>query len=469
MIQERINAYFDDKALEAELVNAVSRLIAIDSTKGEPATGRPFGEGPEKALEEALNISASFGLPGENLEGYVGVVDLNQEETALHILTHLDVVAAGTGWQITKPFTPLYQDGLLYGRGAEDNKGPAIAALFALRAVRDLGVPLRKNARLLFGTDEESGFGDIKWYYERHPFAPHSFAPDAAFPLTNTEKGHFKPNITAEWPLESTTPRVTEMTGSAQINVIPPKATATILGMTEKTAMPFVRKVALSLDVDFSLTQAGESLYILCSGTGAHASTPELGNNALTALLTLLTKLPLADCASTRAIRGLAACFPHGDHTGKPLDIAQADDLAGALTIALTMIRLSAIGFSAQADGRTPLCATEESCRSAVEAKLAMHGLKLRRAYYNPPHHTPADSPFVQTLLKCYEQYTDDVGMCLSTGGGTYVHNIPGGVAFGATMPGFFGHLHGPDERMSVPDLLTAAKIFTQAIIDLCG
>lgn len=470
MIQDKINAYFDQEALETELVDLLSRLIRIDSTKG-PAflPGMPFGEGPAKALKEALHIAEELGLPGQNLEGYVGVVDLNEGETVLHILTHLDVVAAGTGWQITEPFVPLYQDGLIYGRGASDNKGPVVASLLAMKAVRDLGIPLGKNVRLILGTDEESGFGDIEWYYQNHPYAMYSFAPDASFPLTNTEKGHFKPTIRASWEPEEALPRVVSMSGSDQINVIPPKATAGIRGMEAELAAPIARKVEIALGVSFSLEQEADLLRIRCDGTGAHASTPELGNNALTALLTLLAKLPLADCASTRALHQLSLSFPHGSDTGEALGIAQADEISGALTLALTMIELDATGFSARADSRTPLCANEENCYKPAAAHLAAKGLLLSPTRIRPPHHTPADSPFVQTLLRCYEQYTDDVGVCLSTGGGTYVHGIPGGVAFGATMPGFDSQLHGADERMSVADLLTAAKIFAQAIVDLCS
>ena len=62
-----------------------------------------------------------------------------------------------------------------------------------------------------------------------------------------------------------------------------------------------------------------------------------------------------------------------------------------------------------------------------------------------------------------------NVFICIAIGGGTYVHGIPGGVAFGASMPGFVSNLHGPDERVNVADLLTAAMIYTQVILDVCG
>ena len=35
-------------------------------------------------------------------------------------------------------------------------------------------------------------------------------------------------------------------------------------------------------------------------------------------------------------------------------------------------------------------------------------------------------------------------------------------------MPGFACNLHGPDEKVSVEDLMTTAKIYAQVILELC-
>ena len=187
-MQQRINDYFADK--EAQLVDAISRMVRIDSTLGEAQPGQPFGPGPAAALEEMLTLSAEWGLPGQNLEGYVGTIDLNDLDTDLHILGHLDVVDAGVGWTMTTAFEPKLVDGILYGRGVADDKGPMVAALLAMKAVKDMGISLKKNVRMILGTDEETGFRDIDWYFDRHPHAPYTISPDADFPIINIEKGH---------------------------------------------------------------------------------------------------------------------------------------------------------------------------------------------------------------------------------------------------------------------------------------
>ena len=211
MDQARIEQYFSGR--EGQLVEAVSRLVRIDSTLGDAQPGQPFGPGPAAALEEFLDLSRQWGLPGKNLEGYVGTVDLGGPDIALHILGHLDVVPAGEGWTVTDAFTPKLVDGLLYGRGTDDDKGPLVAALMAMKAVKDLEVPLKQGVRLILGTDEETGFRDIRWYYDRHPYAPYTISPDADFPIINIEKGHYQPTFSAAWPLEEALPRVASITG----------------------------------------------------------------------------------------------------------------------------------------------------------------------------------------------------------------------------------------------------------------
>lgn len=465
-MQQRINEYFAGK--EDQLIEAVSRLVRIDSTIGEAQPGKPFGPGPAAALEEMLKLSAELGLPGENLEGYVGTVDLNDQETALHILGHLDVVDAGEGWTMTQPFEPKLVDGLLYGRGTDDDKGPMVAALLAMKAVKDLGIPLKKNVRMILGTDEETGFRDITWYYDRHPYAPYTISPDADFPIINIEKGHYQPTFSASWDQETALPRVSSLTGGPRLNMVPPKANALVAGLSVEDIQAVIPTLGLEEAISFTLTQQEGGVHILAAGQGAHGSTPEEGHNAQTALVALLAALPLADCPSTQAIRTLHGFFPHGDFTGKALGIAQSDELSGHLSLAFTLITLTATGFEGRFDSRTPLCANDENTRLVTEAAMAKAGWTVK-GEIDPPHHVPADSPFIQTLAKCYEMYSGRKSQCLAIGGGTYVHHIPGGVAYGASMPGFVSNLHGPDERVNVADLLTAAKIFTQVIIELCA
>lgn len=468
MYQDQINAYFDDPARRQQLVEMISRLVRIRSVREEAQPGMPFGPGPAAALAEGLKLAEELGFAAKNYDNYVGAVDFNDQETQLHILCHLDVVGEGTGWTVTEPYEPVEVDGMLYGRGTDDDKGPVAAVLLAMQAVKDLGVPLKKNVRLLMGTDEESGSEDIAYYYSKEPYAPCTFSPDGEFPVINLEKGSYKPVFTKTWAAESATPRVKELHGGFRINVLPPEAQCVVAGLSAQAAQPYCDKAAAETGVAYELTERGDDLHILCKGKGAHASTPEEGVNAITGLIHLLCALPLAKVGSTAALHALNALFPHGDSAGKALGIAQADQMSGPLTLAFSLLELNDTGLSGQFDSRVPVCANEDNCKAVAEAAFAKFGFAAEGGM-QAPHYTPADTPLVTTLLKCYEQYSGRKGECLAIGGGTYVHDIPGGVAFGCAMPGFNGNMHGPDEHTCIADQLTAAKIFAQAIIDLCG
>ena len=164
MYREKIDGYID--AHVQDMVEDIFTLCRINSEKAPAQDGAPYGPGAAKALEAALHMAEGYGFAVRNYDNYVGTADLNDMEKQLDILAHLDVVPPGEGWQVTKPFEPVEKDGCLYGRGTADDKGPAVAALYAMRAVKELGIPLKKNVRLILGTDEECGSSDIEHYYK---------------------------------------------------------------------------------------------------------------------------------------------------------------------------------------------------------------------------------------------------------------------------------------------------------------
>src|SRR5690606_14184294 len=154
----------------------------------------------------------------------------------------------------------------------------------------------------------------------------------------------------------------------------------------------------------------------------------------------------------------------------KAAGLAMEDELSDKLTVNFSILSYSNEGdVEGKFDSRVPLCGTEQNTFDVLEPRLAEHGLKLDRSGYEPPHHTPEDSLFVQTLLDVYERYTGNKGECIAIGGGTYVHEIEGGVAFGPTMPGIDTRMHSNDEFIIIDDMLLAAQIYAQVIVELCG
>ncbi len=504
--QNEIAAYID--AHTEEMIEDIFTLCRINSERMPAEEGKPYGPGPAETLAAALKMAESYGFTTRNYDNYVGTVDLNDQAKQLDILAHLDVVPAGEGWQITEPFSPILKDGKLYGRGTSDDKGPAVAAFYALRCVKELGLPVSKNVRLILGCDEECGSSDIAHYYKIEKEAPMTFSPDADFPLTNIEKGRLPGQFDAEFEASAALPRLVSVDAGIKVNVVPGKAFAVVEGLdpaemektaadvTAETGVQFLLEACESGDkADVTAASAGDStasgvktasigaasgektaaagaapcVKITAVGEGAHAASPQTGNNALTGLLTYLTRLPLAPCPQMTAVANLLSLMPHGDVNGKAMGIDLKDDISGELTLAFSMLKVTDCRLEGMFDTRCPVCATVENMLDVAKKNLAAKGITLHNDSFNPPHHVDENSHFVQTLLAVYEAHTGLKGECQSMGGGTYVHHLENGVAFGASMPGTDNRMHGADERAVLYDLVTSAKIFAQAIVELCG
>lgn len=465
MYREIIENYFLEN--ETELVDTLSRLIAIKSVRGEAEPGMPYGRGPAEVLSLALKMAGDMGLVTRNLDNQVGIADLNDKESRLGILCHLDVVDVGDGWD-TPPFSAVIKEGMIYGRGAADDKGPTAAALYAVKAIKDLNIPLQKNVRLILGTAEETGSSDIAYYLEHEDPPPNVFSPDGAFPVVNIEKGGLRVSFSKNWAESKVLPRIRSIRGGKTGNVIPAKAEAVIEGLSVEEIRGVCEWVEKETGAAFSIVHQDGALCLVAQGRSEHASTPEKGCNAITALLSVLVELDFAESESFFAIKSLNQLFPHGDYYGKSIGITQSDDLSGPLTLSFNIYEQTPTGLNGYFDSRTPLCTTRENSHDVVEQKFDSLGIRMQ-AIITQPHHTPCDSEFVETLLKAYELYTGQKGYCEGLGGGTYVHDIDGGVCFGACMPGFEAYFHGNNERMPIKDLITASKIFTQVIIDICG
>ena len=165
MRKEELRTYIENH--ESEMIEDLKSLIRIPSEKQAAEPGKPFGAPAAEALAQGIEILEKYGFAVTNYDNYAIAADFNQEEKGLDILAHLDVVPAGEGWQETDPFTPLIKEGKMFGRGTADDKGPAIAAIYAMRAVKELGYPLKKNVRLVLGSDEECGSSDLEYYYRK--------------------------------------------------------------------------------------------------------------------------------------------------------------------------------------------------------------------------------------------------------------------------------------------------------------
>ena len=463
---KKLDAIID--SYKDEIVSDIQKWVAIPSVLGEPAPNAPFGIEGRKMLDLAIATAKGYGFATRDLDGYCGDVTLCEGEQTLGMLCHLDVVPAGDGW--TKdPWGGEIADGKIFGRGTMDDKGPALAALHAMRAVREAGIPMKDGVRLILGCDEETGMTDMRYYKSKLPMPDYGFSPDAEFPVINIEKGGLGLVISQYTESEEGAEiPVYEMFAGVRSNVVPGIATAKI-GYTDYAALEAkVADVAAAKDFKLSLKDMGDGVAELTAeGKSAHASTPEHAKNAAGMLLIALTAMN-AGGGSKKAIAALADKLGL-EYDGASLGIKIADEESGALTCNLGLLRFDGKYVSVTLDIRYPISADEEKMCGQAAMALSGTGLMLQRRGGHAPHHVPKEHKVVKGLVKVYSEVTGTPGYAFAIGGGTYSRCMPNTVAFGFNFPGDVDTCHMPDEYVDIEKLMLSVKIFAHAIVELAG
>ena len=306
----------------------------------------------------------------------------------------------------------------------------------------------------------------VDYYFSKREKLPYTLSPDADYPLINLEKGRYAPKFSKK--AQSTGERtVTAFSGGTTGNIVPCKASVTLSGIKARDIIEEIKKAEERTGVVFS-TEENETLTVSALGVSSHAAHPENGSNAQTALISLINSLPLTDNEVTRSFKALEKLFPHNETDGSSVGIRMSDELSGALTLNFGVLHFKDGVFTGSLDMRCPMCADEENVKKVIDSRLEECGFTVENCSMVPVHYVPEDSPIIKTALGVYEEYTGNKGYCLSIGGGTYVHDIDGGVAFGIEFPGTDYRIHGADEFAVVNELLLTAKMYTAIIYELC-
>ncbi|NLG24205.1 MAG: M20 family metallopeptidase [Clostridiales bacterium] len=447
-----------------EIIQALRRWISVNSVAGAAeGEGQPYGAEVRAMLDIAIADARAMGFEANDVDGRVGEVHLGRGEATMGILAHLDVVPAGDGW-VHPPFGGAIEDGKLYGRGTSDDKGPAVAALFAMRAVRDAGIALRDGVRLILGCDEEVGMTDMRHYVKVRRMPDYGFSPDAGYPLINLEKGGLGLQLSAAGGDEDgANIPVYSLWAGERVNVVPALAIAE-LGVANIS----LAQLRAALGEGFTVEGiCNGRARVEAHGKSSHGAAPEGGVNAAGKLLIALSKLN-AGGGSAGPIAALAEKLGM-QYDGAGLGIAQREEKSGPLTCNLGLLRYDGAHLTAQLDIRYPIGADEaDMCGKAVMA-LSPGGLSVRRLSGRPVYHVPEDHRVVKNLLEVYRDITGLPAYTIAIGGGTYSRMMPDTVAFGASFPGDDERAHQPDEYIEIDKLLLSARIMAHAIERLAG
>lgn len=457
---DRIDTY------QEEMLSTLQELIAIPSVKAEPGEpGEPFGPDLARTLNYVLSWGQNYGFATKNRSGYAGHLQYGAGEETVGVLVHLDVVPAGEGWKYP-PFSGKRAEERIYGRGAIDDKGPAIAAMYALKALKDEGVKLGKRIRIIFGCDEESGWQCMDHYFKHEPKPEYGFTPDANFPLINCEKGQLALVIEGE-ASEQTGCQLESLAGGSRRNVVPEWGTVTVTFPDQQSLQVFKASIPEQMAKEVLLIKGSkeQQLRVQVKGIPAHACLPQEGDNALTKLAEVISSLN-GTGGLWPAVRFIHDCLGRGTD-GRGLGINCHDELSGDLTINLGVLKTEQQKVKMEVDIRYPRCTSGEEIQRKIEEKLGAYGLKITNSSSLAPHYLEGDNWLIKTLLQAYREETGDQTAPLAIGGRTYAVTLGNAVAFGPTFPGQPEIAHQKDEYFAIQDLMACTRIYARALYEL--
>lgn len=424
------------KGKEAEFLAGLKKVMKVDSVKGLAETGAPFGKGPKKALETALDLASALGFETKIVSDAVGYAQYGtNNDEYIGVVGHLDVVEAGSGWSYP-PFDLTLENGVLYGRGVLDNKGPAISTLYALAVLKELNIPLSKTIRILFGTDEESGSADIPLYLATEKPPIYGFTPDCKYPAVYGERG---------------------LVGIEIVTVMPEKELKQISnfkGTFTRSSVPDHLEVTL---------KNGEEIQI--EGKRAPSNAPEMGENVLTKFAEIATNEHFFTGELADYFSWLATAL-HLKHDGSGLGIDFSDQASGKLMLTPYAFKIEKNKVHLTLSIRYPVSVTEENILVELKQHLPMDS-QLQIIRKMPATSFPLDHPMLKIMQEVYEECTGMDGTPVTTTGATYARTMPNIVAFGPSFPGQKGIAHNKDEYMDLTDLMKNMEIYAVTMAEL--
>ena len=432
-----------------EFLTSLKTLISYPSVLNEGENGTPFGQAIQDVLEKTLEICRSLGFTTYlDPKGYYGYAEIGQGAELLAVLCHLDVVPSGdeADWR-TPPFEASIKDGWIFGRGVQDDKGPSMAALYAVKALLDSGVKFKKRVRFIFGTDEETLWRCMGRYNELEETATLGFAPDSSFPLTYAEKGLLQVK------LHGTGSDQLELEAGAAFNVVPGKASY---------QGELLEQVVAGLQAaSFDYEQNDQQVTVL--GLPKHAKDAAEGINAIVRLATVLQPLQ-----AHPALAFIAEAVGE-DATGGRLFGDISDEPSGRLSFNIAGLTLNSEKSEIRIDIRIPVLADKDQLVAKLAEIAGRYQLDYEEFDYLAPLYVPKDSELVSTLMAIYQEKTGDTSPAMSSGGATFARTMPNCVAFGALFPGVEQTEHQANERASLEDLYRAMDIYAETIFRLAG
>ncbi|WP_213360090.1 Sapep family Mn(2+)-dependent dipeptidase [Enterococcus gallinarum] len=415
-----------------DFLNLLKQVMQVPSVKSEPMPQAPYGTETRRVLSLVMEKSAAFGFGTKVIDDAIGYAQWGPEGSDyIGILGHLDVVPAGSDWDFP-PFDLSEKDGRLYGRGILDNKGPIISCLYGMKLLKELGHQPKKNLRIIFGTDEESGMSDVPHYLAAEQPPVFGFTPDCKYPVVYGERGIV--NVALHFPLpDDELQQLTSFQGDQFRDHVPDDLSVSIA------------------DQKFEVT-----------GKRSPSNAPELGENAISILAAQLAEKQTIPPTIQSYFRWICQSF-HQQHFGEGIDLALADEDSGKLILTPVVIQKSLAGLVMEVAFRYPVTVTETDVLSRLKRQLPI-GVELEVIRSIPGFCRDKESTEIAKLSTIYHTVTGNDPKPVTTTGATYARKMPNILAFGPSFPGQKGIAHNKNEYMDSADLRMNLEIYMRSI-----
>ncbi|WP_125764179.1 M20 family metallopeptidase [Companilactobacillus hulinensis] len=443
-----METFITDK-VQDNAIDALSKVIAVPSYCEDAKENAPFGPGPKKALDTVLEVAQSIGnTTHEDPEGYYGYAEIGEGDQIFGLVCHMDVVPAGNidAWN-TEPFKMIEKDGKLYGRGTQDDKGPSVASLFAVKAIMDAGYTFNKKIRFIFGTDEETLWRCLAQYNKKETPIDMGIAPDAEFPLIYAEKGLQQSYLVGP--------------GSNELNLNIVDAFNAVPGKAVYNGPKQEEVFAALQNHKFDADKIDGGIEI--HGNSVHAMNAPEGTNAVVRL-----GIALSDVFPDINILQFLKKFGEDANATNLLgDVS--DDVSGKLTFNISSLEINSERSRVQIDMRIPVKIDHDTLIKQVSDAVESFGMKYENFDYVAPLYVPTDTKLVKTLMSAYQDVTGDTeSKPAISGGATFARTMNNCVAFGAMLPTTPDFMHQANENWSRADMRKAMEIIAEAVYRLC-
>lgn len=458
-IKKYIDTHFD------EVLKSIIEIIRIKTVKADRVGDAPYGEELKKGLNKVLEIAQGLGFKVKNLDNYIGYAEYGEGEEYIAILGHIDVVPEGdeASWSVP-PYEGCVVNNQLTARGATDNKAPIISALYSLKAVVDTNPEFNKRVRIIFGTNEESGDEDIKYYLAREKEPKYAFTPDGRFPVIFSEKGIYTFSFRKKIHWQDS--KIVEIKAGTRSNIVPEKCIAKVRNISKETVETVLKKMRSLTKAEYTVNYEGDTTEIICTGVSAHASSPHKGVNALLGMYKFLNLIIGKEDAAKGFISFISGYIGESSD-GEKLGIKTVNEEVGNLTISAGITNILNDELFVKFNIRYPASIDEKTLDLRLKTAGEKGGIVFFKENHNAPLYFEKTHPLVKELQEIYVNVTERDEEPAALGGGTYAKLMPNTVAFGPNFKEYNGKPHSFDECMDLDMLKQGMEIYARAILKL--